>query len=122
MDKLDEIFSMQSLLDGYISRERELDGKFTQSEWIQKKSLALIDEVTELLNEVNYKWWKNPKPVNERAVKEEIVDILHFFVSICLTAGMTADELYEIYCDKNCENIARQQGKSQKSGYELNKK
>lgn len=122
MDKLDEIFSMQSLLDGYISRERELDGKFTQSEWIQKKSLALIDEVTELLNEVNYKWWKNPKPVNERAVKEEIVDILHFFVSICLTAGMTADELYEIYCDKNSENIARQQGKSQKPGYELNKK
>ncbi len=122
MDKLDQLFSMQSLLDTYISRERELDGKYTQSEWIQKKSLALIDEVTELLNEVNYKWWKNPKPVNERAVKEEIVDILHFFVSICLTAGMTADELYEIYCDKNRENIARQQGKSQKPGYELNKK
>lgn len=70
MDKLDEIFALQAALDAYIGNVRDC-GTYTKSDWIQKKSLALIDEVTELLNEVNYKWWKNEKPVDENAVKED---------------------------------------------------
>ena len=81
--------------------------------------MALIDEVTELLNEINYKWWKNKKPINEAAVKEELCDVLHFFVSMCIDAGMSAEELHKIYIEKNRENIARQEGKSQKEGYKL---
>ena len=120
MDKLDEIFSMQAALDGFIAKSRNLENKYSKSEWLQKKSLALIDEVTELLNEINYKWWKNEKPINDGAVKEELCDILHFFVSMCLDAGMSADELHKIYLEKNKENIARQEGKSQKTGYKFN--
>ena len=116
MDKLDEIFALQAALDAYIGNVRDC-GTYPKSDWIQKKSLALIDEVTELLNEVNYKWWKNEKPVDENAVKEELVDILHFFISMCIDAGMTGDELHRIYCQKNAENIARQQGLSSKTGY-----
>ena len=120
MDKLDEIFAMQASLDRYITTSRGLDdGKYDTSDWIQKKSLALIDEVTELLNEINYKWWKNKKPIDDRAVKEELTDILHFFVSMCIDAGMTSEELHRIYVEKNRENIARQQGRSQKTGYKL---
>ena len=119
MDKLDEIFALQAALDAYIGNVRDC-GTYTKSDWIKKKSLALIDEVTELLNEVNYKWWKNEKPINDGAVKEELCDILHFFVSMCLDAGMSADELHRIYLEKNKENIARQEGKSQKTGYKLN--
>ena len=117
MDKLDEIFAMQKSLNDYIITNRKLD--FTKEQWIQKGSLALIDEITELLNEVNYKWWKNPKPIDDAAVKEEIVDMLHFFVSICLYAGMSADELYNIYIGKNKENFDRQNGVSKKEGYSL---
>ena len=91
----------------------------SKEEWIQKRALALIEEVTEVLNEVNYKWWKNPKEVDERAVKEEIVDILHFLVSMALSAGMSAKEMFEIYLDKNEENFKRQFGTSAKHGYEL---
>jgi hypothetical protein len=39
---------------------------------------------------------------------------------MCLDAGMSADELHRIYLEKNKENIARQEGKSQKTGYKLN--
>ena len=120
MDKLDKIFEMQKSLDDYIRTERNLE--FTKSEWLQKKSLALIDEVTELLNEINYKWWKNEKPINDAAVKEELTDVLHFFVSMCLDAGLSADELFSIYKAKNEENVARQQGLSKKSGYEIKRK
>lgn len=121
MDKLEDIFEKQAALDSYIADVRHMDGgRYTKSDWIQKKSLALIDEITELLNEVNYKWWKNPKAINDAAVKEELADVLHFFVSMCIDAGMTAAELHEIYCKKHDENIARQQGRSAKEGYKPN--
>ena len=62
MDKLEKIFEMQAALDGYIVKERSLD--FTPDEWIQKRCLALISEVSEVLDEVNFKWWKNKKELN----------------------------------------------------------
>lgn len=117
MDKLDTIFKMQAGLDGFITAERDLH--FTKEQWIQKRMLALLSELTEVLDEVNFKWWKNPKPVNDADLKEELVDVLHFYIGMCLDAGMTADELYEIYLKKNKENYDRQMGKSAKSGYEL---
>ena len=95
---------------------KALEG-ISDTEWIQKQTLAMLSEMAELLNEVNFKWWKNPKPVDDHAVKEELVDILHFFVSMCLRAGMTPQEMYDIYMEKNRENFNRQLGLSQKEGY-----
>lgn len=116
MDKLDTIFEMQKALNDYIIEKRGLS--YGKEEWIQKRSLALIDEITELLNEINYKWWKNPKPIDDAAVKEELVDVLHFYIGMCIDAGMTAEELFEIYLAKNKENYDRQKGVSAKKGYE----
>ncbi len=81
----------------------------------------IVSELAELLAEVNFKWWKNPKPVNDDNVKDELVDILHFFTAACIHSGMDAKELYERYMRKNKENFDRQYGKSQKHGYELDK-
>lgn len=52
MDKLDKIFEMQKALDGYIAENRSLN--FTVDEWVQKKCLAMISEISELLCEVNF--------------------------------------------------------------------
>ena len=116
MDRLDEIFRMQKALNDDIIARRHLEG-ISDTEWIQKQTLAMLSEMAELLNEVNFKWWKNPKPVDDHAVKEALVDILHFFVSMCLRAGMTPQEMYDIYMEKNRENFNRQLGLSQKEGY-----
>ena len=116
MDRLDEIFRMQKALNDDIIARRHLEG-ISDTEWIQKQTLAMLSEMAELLNEVNFKWWKNPKPVYDHAVKEELVDILHFFVSMCLRAGMTPQEMYDIYMEKNRENFNRQLGLSKKEGY-----
>ena len=118
MDKLDKIFALQQSFQEELIEKRHLGG-ITPEEWIQKQTLAMISELAELLDEVNFKWWKNPKPVDSAALKEELVDILHFFVSMCLSAGMDAGELYEIYIEKNKENILRQEGKGKKEGYNL---
>jgi hypothetical protein len=37
---------------------------------------------------------------------------------MCIKAGMTAEDLYQGYLKKNKENFDRQQGKSNKAGYE----
>ena len=115
MDRLAAIFAMQKLLNDDIAARRGLE--FSVEEWEQRLVLAMISELSEVLDEVNFKWWKNPKPVDDHAVKEELVDILHFFVSMCLRAGMTPQEMYDIYMEKNRENFNRQLGLSKKEGY-----
>jgi len=117
-DKLETIFTMQNAFDSELIQKRGL-GDITPDQWIQKETLAMVSELAELLDEVNFKWWKNPKEVNEQAVKEELVDILHFFVSMCLKMDMTAEELFQMYLTKNKENFDRQKGLSAKEGYAL---
>jgi dimeric dUTPase (all-alpha-NTP-PPase superfamily) len=120
MDKLDKIFELQAKFDGEIAEKRNLKG-ITMEEWIQKETLAMLSELAELLDEVNFKWWKNPKEVNVNNVKDELIDILHFFASMCLKTGMDANEVWQRYKSKNEENFLRQYGASTKKGYELNK-
>ncbi|MDD7551030.1 MAG: dUTPase [Eubacteriales bacterium] len=115
-DKLDVIFSLQNALDRDIEQRRGLEG-ISREEWLQKDAIAIFVELGELLCEVNYKWWKNKKPVNEDAAREELVDVLHFLISMCIRMGMTADDLYNGYVSKNKENFDRQYGRSQKQGY-----
>ena len=117
MDKLEKIFEMQKLLDDDIEARRNLD--FTTEEWMQKEVLAMLSELSEVLDEVNFKWWKNKKPLDTDALRGEWVDILHFFVSMCIRSGMDADELFARYIEKNKENFDRQYGRSEKKGYEV---
>lgn len=117
MDKLKTIFSMQQALDEDISTRRQL--RFDYETWMQKDILAAIDELTELLNELNYKWWKNPRPLDRDAINGELVDVLHFFISMCIRSGIDADMLFRLYLAKNQENFDRQNGVSQKKGYEV---
>lgn len=118
MDRLEEIFVLQKQFNDEIIRTRKLD-QVNDDQWMQRYMMAMFVEMAELMDETNYKWWKNPKEVDKDAVKEELVDILHFFVSLCIRSGMDAQDLYARYLEKNKENILRQQGKGKKSGYAL---
>lgn len=121
MDKLDKIFLMQKALNDDIAERRNLD-RSDKAEWLQRQTLAMMSEMAELIDEVNFKWWKNPRPLDDEKIKYEIVDIMHFFVSMCLTAGMDSKELFELYLNKNKENFDRQNGLSAKQGYKCDKK
>ena len=118
MDKLDIIFDLQKKLNQDIAQRRGLEG-FSQQEWLEKNTLALVAELGEFLNETNFKWWKNAKEPDSEAIQEELIDILHFYISICLHAGMDAERLFEVYKNKNKENFDRQYGRSAKEGYQL---
>ncbi|HIU34236.1 MAG TPA: dUTP diphosphatase [Candidatus Pullichristensenella excrementigallinarum] len=118
MDKLEEVFRMQEALNREIDSLRHLEG-IGREEWLQRLTLATLSELAEMLDGVNFKWWKNPKDVDEDYVKEEIVDLFHFFVSMALRSGMDAQELFSRYVRKNQENFDRQHGKSRKPGYDV---
>lgn len=120
LDMLQVIFDLQKKFDDEIVQKRNLTD-IAPEMWIQKEILAMLSELAELLDEVNFKWWKNPKEINYENIKGELIDILHFFASMCLKVGMTAPEVYERYIQKNQENFLRQYGKSAKTGYELSK-
>ncbi|MGB9919482.1 MAG: dUTPase [Moorellales bacterium] len=114
-DKLDLIFARQEALDRFLTETRGLS--FDLSTWLEKEVLALLAELGELLHELNFRWWKNPHPLDREAIKEELVDLLHFLVSMCLKLEIGPQELFEAYLAKNEENFRRQQGLSSKPGY-----
>ncbi|MHB1611205.1 MAG: dUTPase [Sulfobacillus sp.] len=117
MDKLENIFAWQDKFNQKVRTERHLD--FDQSTWVQKMGLALMVELGEVMEEAQYKWWKNPKPIDVPKLHEELVDVFHFFVSMCIDAGLDADGLYAGYLAKNQENFRRQEGLSSKPGYSV---
>lgn len=114
-DMLKEIFRLQAQFDQAVVEHRGL--KFSKEVWIQKEILAIISELSEILDEVNFKWWKDSREIDHEALKGEIVDVLHFFISMCIKAGIGPEELYEAYVEKNQENFARQQGETDRPGY-----
>jgi dimeric dUTPase (all-alpha-NTP-PPase superfamily) len=115
MDKLEHIFELQAALDRRVVEGRGLD--YDLRTWIQKESVALMVELAEVLEEAQYKWWKNAEEIHMDRLKEELVDVLHFLISMCLKTGMDAEELHRRYASKNEENLRRQAGLSERTGY-----
>lgn len=95
---------------GYSKNELVLNQKF-----ININILALLDELTEALRETQ---WKNPKVIkygwkktqkfNQENFKNELIDILHFFINLCIASGMEPEEIFNRYFDKNKINFKRQ--------------
>lgn len=75
--------------------------------WFLKFELALKQESAEAIDSLNWKWWKTDEE-DWNNVKVELVDMLHFWVSMCTIAGMDAKEVMELYAKKNKLNFKRQ--------------
>ncbi len=116
MDKLERIFELQNAFDTSLESCGALRAS-PPSSGFRRETLAMMSELSELIDEVNFQVVEKPQAAGSGAIREELVDILHFFVSMCLKVGMDADELYRLYTVKNKENFNRQQGKSDRPGY-----
>lgn len=116
MFKLESLLSMQKSLDDFIIKERHLD--FNTDGRLLGLTVAIDSEIEEVRKGLNWKWWKNPKFLDEEYLKEEWIDILHFWLSGCNTLGMDATEILERYIAKNKENFARQTGEVSKDNGE----
>jgi len=95
-ESLNRLFKLQSELDRRIIEGRGLEGK----NLIPMRVLALQVEIAELAQEVGdaWKFWKSPRARNREKVLEELVDVLHFLLSIGLAIGVDPYEMpFKIY-------------------------
>jgi len=78
-----------------------------RKKWFLNFELALRQESAEAIDSLNWKWWKKDEEDWDN-IKVELVDMLHFWVSMCTIAGMDAKEVGELYAKKNKLNFKRQ--------------
>lgn len=74
--------------------------------WLNKYLWALMTECEEVKEELLSKWWSS-KTINIDNIQKEVVDVLHFFISLAITSGMTAQDLFDKYVEKNAVNFKR---------------
>ena len=109
-DRLSELLTMQRRLqeDCYHTDFAGMDNE-ERIAFIRQNVLALEDELHEALREVGWKSWAKTKYIHQTRLQEELIDALHFMLSLLLAANMDADVVYERYLTKNRINRRRQQ-------------
>lgn len=89
--------------------------------FIKDMTLALTDELHELLAEVGWKPWASSRHVNTESARGELIDALHFFLNLALALDMDGFMILEMYHAKHKKNQQRQEegydGVSSKCGY-----
>ena len=117
MDKLEIIFALQEKFGSKFTDFKMLSER--RDAVTQEAILAFIDhtieELIELRREMPFrKNWstKAGNTVDWSKALDEYVDVLHFFVSIALIAGWSAEDVFNGYLAKNNINHDRQ-----KEGY-----
>ena len=128
-DMLRRIFEMQTDLNDYVFRKNGLKdtaGKTLSMDtlysavnngalkvndlpntWLSNYSRAMREEIAELDEELLWKWWSKDE-IDIQNIRVELIDILHFLVSGMICAGLTPEEVYDIYCQKHAVNLSRQ--------------
>ena len=108
MDKLEEIFNMQETLNKRIGVKMEGCSDEEKGKWILNYTLAMQQELAELVDSVPWKWWAKYQEFDEQNARVEGVDLFHFLISLAQTLGMSADDVYQAYIKKNKVNHERQ--------------
>jgi len=109
MNKLQKLLDRQAELDKRIREDRDLDWDDPQDE-LNDLCTAMANEVEELRDETSWKWWADDTKIDYDKATEELIDILHFWLSAANLLGMSAETIMETYLGKNEVNHERQDG------------
>ena len=117
MDKLERIFELQRELNRFTFEKNRLVGfdeipreRGLQNQWLRNYALAMSQEIAELVDSTNWKWWRTQVDLfDEQNLKVELVDILHFWVSACQVMDLSAEDVFRMYMQKNAINAKRQE-------------
>ena len=113
-DKLEEIFRMQRALNLRIGVDTGQMTPAERQQWVLNYCRAMSQEIAELTDCVPWKWWAKYQKFDVQNARVEIVDLLHFLVSLAQVMELTPDEIFEAYAKKHAVNLARQE-----SGYTM---
>ncbi|OHE73250.1 MAG: dUTPase [Verrucomicrobia bacterium GWC2_42_7] len=112
MDKLEEIFKLQGELNNRIGVQLENLNEEQKTQWILNYTRAMQQELCELVDSVPWKWWAKYQKFDEQNARVEVIDLFHFLISLAQVLGLSAEDVYNIYLQKNKVNHQRQE-----SGY-----
>ena len=126
---LEDIFRMQLELNDYVFKKNNLKNKSGDvlnmqaiitavknedmmvndlpNKWLVNYSKAMKEELSELDEELLWKWWSKDE-IDMQNIRVELIDILHFLISAMMCAGLTAEKVFDIYQQKHAVYIKRQ--------------
>ena len=126
---LEDIFRMQLELNDYVFKKNNLKNKSGDvlnmqaiitavknedmmvndlpNKWLVNYSKAIKEELSELDEELLWKWWSKDE-IDMQNIRVVLIDILHFLISAMMCAGLTAEKVFDIYQQKHAVNIKRQ--------------
>lgn len=110
MMDLQDIFEEQRRLNEKINPDlyKEIEDADVRRKRYLDFDLAMRQEASEAIDSLNWKWWKKDEDDWDN-IKVELVDMLHFWVSMCTVAGLDAKDVVELYFKKNKLNHKRQE-------------
>jgi dimeric dUTPase (all-alpha-NTP-PPase superfamily) len=107
-DKLDELFRLQRELNLRIGVDTAHMTEEQRQQWLLNYCRAISQEVAELTDCVPWKWWAKYQKFDKQNARVEIVDLLHFLISMAQVMELTPDDIFEAYTRKHRVNLARQ--------------
>lgn len=108
-DMLEEIFRMQEQLNSRIAPECiRCATNEEKAKWLLNFSRAAQQELAELVDSMPWKWWAKYQKFDEQNARVEIVDLIHFIISMALVLGMTPEDVFQAYVKKHSVNNNRQ--------------
>ncbi|MFM8421034.1 MAG: dUTPase [Verrucomicrobiota bacterium] len=107
-DQWRELFRMQAALNRRIGVDTSAMDEAEKTRWILNYCRAMSQELAELTDSVPWKWWAKYQKFDEQNARVEVVDLLHFLVSMAQVLGMSADDVFQAYVKKNEVNLRRQ--------------
>ena len=107
-DKLEEIFRLQEMLNRRIGVDTAHMTDEQRQQWVLNYCRAMSQEIAELTDSVPWKWWAKYQKFDKQNARVEVVDLLHFLISIAQVLEMTPDEVLDAYTKKHKVNVARQ--------------
>ena len=109
--KLEMIFKMQEELMLMLEKNKSHGTLEEKTQMSKSAILAGVAEMVEVLNEMNWKPWKKvKKQVNEKKIKEELIDVLHFVIELMIIWRVSPEDAFKAFTKKHLINMERQKG------------
>lgn len=98
MDKLNDMFNIQYNDDNrFINKARFASDDEYRLETIEKRILLMVDQLIKLLNCFNWKPHKDNKTEDMFNIKEQIIDIQKFLISLSELIGIDDETYYDSF-------------------------
>ena len=109
-DMLEELWRQQDALNRRIGVNSSQMTEEEQIRWVLNYCRAVTQEIAELTDSVPWKWWARYQTFDKQNARIEVVDLFHFLISLAQVLGLSAQEVFDLYTQKNKVNHERQDG------------